>query len=108
MCVHWWRSDKNHNLQKEVVTSIVFEAGKELMQKVKGAYSCIALVKGVGLVGFRDPNGIRPLVLGKRTTRVDGEAKDEYIFASEDCAFGPIGYERVRDGKPRPFLPLLL
>jgi len=92
--------DKNHDLQKEVVTSIVFEAGKELMQKVKGAYSCIALVKGVGLVGFRDPNGIRPLVLGKRTTRVDGEAKEEYIFASEDCAFGPIGYERVRDVSP--------
>lgn len=88
------------DIQKEVVTSIVFEAGKEMMQKVKGAYSCIALVKGVGLVGFRDPNGIRPLVLGKRTTVVGGVLKDEYIFASEDCAFGPIGYQRVRDVHP--------
>mmetsp|Transcript_9878 Transcript_9878/g.35203 ORF Transcript_9878/g.35203 Transcript_9878/m.35203 type:complete len:580 (+) Transcript_9878:71-1810(+) len=91
---------KGEDLEKQVVTSVVFKAGKELMQKVKGAYSCIALVKGVGLVGFRDPNGIRPLVLGKRTLTVDGKTKDEYIFASEDCAFGPIGYERVRDVKP--------
>lgn len=91
---------KSEDLQNQVVTSIVFEAGKEMMQKVKGAYSCIALVKGVGLVGFRDPNGIRPLVLGKRRTKVDGIEKDEYIFASEDCAFGPIGFERVRDVNP--------
>jgi amidophosphoribosyltransferase len=88
---------KRVELHKSVVTSIVFEAGKEMMKKVKGAYSCIALVKGVGLVGFRDPNGIRPLVLGKRTNMVNGVAKEEYIFASEDCAFGPIGFKRVRD-----------
>mmetsp|Transcript_39226 Transcript_39226/g.83968 ORF Transcript_39226/g.83968 Transcript_39226/m.83968 type:complete len:609 (+) Transcript_39226:138-1964(+) len=94
------QAGKNVDLQKQIVTKIVFEAGKELMQKVKGAYSCIALVKGVGLVGFRDPNGIRPLVLGKRRTKVDGVEKDEYILASEDCAFGPIGYDRVRDVNP--------
>ena len=92
--------DKVKDLQKQVVTSIVFEAGKEMMQKAKGAYSCIALVKGVGLVGFRDPHGIRPLVLGKRRSKIDGVEKDEYIFASEDCAFGPIGYDRVRDVLP--------
>jgi hypothetical protein len=61
----------------------------------QGAYSCICLVKGVGLVAFRDPHGIRPLVLGRRAS----PHGDEWAVASEDCAFGPIAFERVRDVK---------
>ena len=83
-------------LDPEAVRDRIFEAGRDMMQKVTGAYSCIALIKGVGLCGFRDPNGIRPLVLGKRTTA----AGPEWSFSSEDCAFGPIGFERVRDVRP--------
>lgn len=79
-----------------VKRDLVFEAGAATMQLLKGAYSCIALVKGVGLVAFRDPHGIRPLVLGRRA----GRRGEEYCVASEDCAFGPIGYERVRDIAP--------
>lgn len=63
---------------------------------MRGAYSCICLVRGVGLVAFRDPNGIRPLVLGARSA----PGGDEYAVASEDCAFGPIGFRRVRDVAP--------
>ena len=74
----------------------VFEAGASTMAMLKGSYSCICLVKGVGLVAFRDPHGIRPLVLGKRP----GPKGDEWCVASEDCAFGPIGFERVRDVLP--------
>lgn len=44
------------NLQ---IIDLVFEAGIRMMQLLKGAYSCLALVKGVGLVAFRDPYGIR-------------------------------------------------
>lgn len=75
---------------------MVFEAGEAAMRLLEGAYSCICLVKGVGMVAFRDPHGIRPLVLGKR----HGENGEEWCVASEDCAFGPIGFERVRDVSP--------
>lgn len=74
----------------------VFEAGEALMRMVNGAYSCICLVKGVGLVAFRDPHGIRPLVLGRRSS----PRGDEWVVASEDCAFGPLGMDRVRDVAP--------
>lgn len=75
---------------------MVFEAGEATMGLLKGAYSCISLIKGVGLVAFRDPHGIRPLVLGRR----QGRRGEEWCVASEDCAFGPIGFERVRDVAP--------
>ncbi len=39
--------------------NFLFEAGEMTMRLLKGAYSCLSLVKGVGLVAFRDPNGIR-------------------------------------------------
>lgn len=74
----------------------VLEAGTACMRRFKGAYSCISVVMGVGIVAFRDPNGIRPLVLGRRTSALG----DEWCVASEDCAFGPIGFERVRDVRP--------
>ncbi|GIL45400.1 hypothetical protein Vafri_2653 [Volvox africanus] len=76
--------------------NFLFEAGEMTMRLLKGAYSCLALVKGVGLVAFRDPFGIRPLVIGKRSS----PHGDEWCIASEDCAFGPIGFERVRDVLP--------
>lgn len=75
---------------------MLFEAAESTMKLLRGAYSCICLVKGVGLVAFRDPNGIRPLVLGRRA----GPKGDEWCVASEDCAFGPIGFDRVRDVAP--------
>ncbi|KAA6427811.1 MAG: amidophosphoribosyltransferase [Trebouxia sp. A1-2] len=80
----------NHKME------LVFEAGVATMKLLKGAYSCISMIAGVGLIAFRDPFGIRPLVLGRRTSD-DG---DEWCVASEDCAFGPIGFQRVRDVLP--------
>ena len=77
-------------------TSLVFEAGEAIMRLLEGAYSCITLIKGVGICCFRDPLGIRPLVLGRRLT----EQGPEWCVASEDCAFGPLGFDRVRDVLP--------
>lgn len=90
-CMHEEGCDPS--LQK---SDFVFEAGQTAMRLMEGAYSCISLVKDVGLVAFRDPFGIRPLVLGKRSSRHG----DEWCVASEDCAFGPIGFKRVRDVLP--------
>jgi amidophosphoribosyltransferase len=91
-CIQTYGCDPN--TQK---TEFVFEATANAMKMLKGAYSCLLLVMGVGTVGFRDPFGIRPLMLGSRPG-MDG--KTEWCIASEDCAFGPIGFTRVRDVNP--------
>eukprot|EP00227_Mantoniella_beaufortii_P015718 CAMPEP_0197584074 /NCGR_PEP_ID=MMETSP1326-20131121/6790_1 /TAXON_ID=1155430 /ORGANISM="Genus nov. species nov., Strain RCC2288" /LENGTH=590 /DNA_ID=CAMNT_0043148383 /DNA_START=207 /DNA_END=1979 /DNA_ORIENTATION=+ len=76
---------------------MIFDAVTNTMKKVKGAYSVITMVNQVGLFAFRDPFGIRPLVLGQRKAEGD---KDEWCIASEDSAFGPLGFTRVRDVNP--------
>ena len=74
----------------------VFGAIKALNSKVEGGYSCVSLISGYGLLAFRDPNGIRPLVFGKR--EVEGES--EWIVASESVAITALGFEVVRDVEP--------
>jgi amidophosphoribosyltransferase len=61
------------------------------MAKIEGAFSAVLLSEGK-LVGFRDPDGIRPLVLG----RLD----DDWLLASESCAFDLLGAEVVRELRP--------
>ena len=61
-----------------------------IFNKVRGAYSVTALIIGKGLVVFRDPRGIRPLVRGERDNGNDGT---DYIFASENTMFYSMGYE---------------
>ncbi len=66
-------------------------------RRVKGGYAVVSVVLGLGLVAFRDPHGIRPLVLGKRE---HGDGPDEYIVASESAALDILGFQRVRDVQP--------
>ena len=61
-----------------------------IFNKVKGAYSVTAMIIGKGLVIFRDPNGIRPLVKGERS---NGNGGKDFIFASENSMFYSLGYE---------------
>lgn len=75
---------------------VVFDATKLTMERVKGAYSVITLIDQVGLYAFRDPCGIRPLVMGKKSTRFG----TDWGFASEDIALKALGFEIVRDVKP--------
>lgn len=58
-----------------------------------GGYSVVATIAGQGLLGFRDPQGIRPLVIGRRK---EG-GRDVYCLASETSAFSFLGYEPIRD-----------
>jgi amidophosphoribosyltransferase len=75
----------------------IFSAIGEVHNKVSGAYGVVSLVIGHGMVAFRDPDGIRPLVLGSRKT----ESGDmEYIVASESVGLDTIGFEVMRDVEP--------
>jgi amidophosphoribosyltransferase len=67
----------------------VFRAMKVVYRRCKGAYSAVALIGGHGIVGFRDPHGIRPLQLGKRKFGM----KEEYMIASESTVFKALDYE---------------
>ena len=75
----------------------VFDAIEILHERVEGSYACIALIGGEGLLAFRDPYGIRPLILGKRTTGIVGT---EWIVASESLVLENGDYEIVRDVAP--------
>jgi amidophosphoribosyltransferase len=74
----------------------VFGAVEAVNQRVKGGYACVSVISGYGLLAFRDPNGIRPLIFGKRSSG-DG---DEYIVASESVAITALGFDVVRDVAP--------
>lgn len=74
----------------------VFETVRQTNAVIRGAYACIAMIIGYGMVAFRDPFGIRPLVLGSR--EIDG--KTEYMFASESVALDVAGFNYLHDVKP--------
>jgi len=74
----------------------VFKAVDTLHQRCKGAYSVIALITGKGVLGFRDPHGIRPAVLGYRDT----DKGREYAIASESMALDVLDFTLMRDLKP--------
>ncbi len=82
--------------QNALTPEAVFRAIEGVNRRAKGGYAVVCTVLGLGLVAFRDPHGIRPLVLGKRASA----AGDEYIIASESVALDILGFERLRDVAP--------
>jgi amidophosphoribosyltransferase len=111
-----FRSDRRHintNSDSEVLLNVfahelqavsslrtspaeIFEAISRVHRRAVGAYAVVALITGYGIVGFRDPFGIRPLVYGKR----ESPAGVEYMIASESVALSVLGFELVADVKP--------
>ncbi len=74
----------------------VFKAISAVHKRCRGAYASVAMITGYGIVGFRDANGIRPIVYGQRET-ADGI---EYCIASESVALDVLGFDLINDIKP--------
>jgi amidophosphoribosyltransferase len=77
-------------------TDMAFDAVAAVHKRCKGAYAVVAMIANFGLLAFRDPNGIRPLIIGKSET----EKGTEYMVASESVAMDVLGFKVVRDVEP--------
>ncbi|OLO05391.1 MULTISPECIES: amidophosphoribosyltransferase [Salinicola] len=88
-----------HELGKQGVTLTpedIFDSLRRVHRRCSGGYAAVAIINGFGLVAFRDPHGIRPVVYGTRQT---AEGQDVMI-ASESVALDVAGFELVRDLAP--------
>lgn len=74
----------------------IFAAVTGVHQRCQGAYAVVAMIAGYGLLAFRDPYGIRPLVFGSMET----EHGTEYLVASESVALDTLGFKLIRDIAP--------
>jgi len=111
-----FRSDRRHlntNSDSEVLLNVfadelqrvagltlsadeIFTAVANVHRRCQGAYAAVALIMGYGLVAFRDPCAIRPIIFGKRET----EQGVEYMVASESVALDVLGFSVLRDLAP--------
>ena len=87
-----------HELQKQgsvkPTSKEIFAAVRGLHKRVRGAYSVVVMINGIGIVGFRDPFGIRPLILGTKESDLIG---NDYMVASESTVLDSLGYEVIDD-----------
>lgn len=90
-----------HELQKlgklDPTKEEIFSAVSAVHKRCRGAYAVIAMITGYGIIGFRDPNGIRPVCYGERVSET---GEKEYMIASESVALNAAGYTLVRDIAP--------
>lgn len=82
--------------KEKMSTKMLFSALEKVYKRIVGGYAVIAMIAGCGLLAFRDPFGIRPLVYGVRETK-DGL---DHMVASETVALDALGYRYVADVQP--------
>ncbi|MCM2130591.1 amidophosphoribosyltransferase [Larsenimonas rhizosphaerae] len=75
----------------------VFDAVRRVHRRCRGGYAAVSIISDLGMVAFRDINGIRPVVVGKRC--IEG-GQPEYMIASESVALDVAGFELIRDLAP--------
>ena len=75
----------------------IFTAVERVHERIEGSYAVIAMIAGYGLLTFRDPNGIRPLTLGRRESTLSGA---DWVVASESLVPESHGYEVLREVAP--------
>jgi len=89
-----------HELQRQgrlqITEEDIFNAVAGVHRRCRGAYAAVTMINGYGIVGFRDPYGIRPAVFGERRT----DKGMEYMIASESVALDALGFDLVRDIEP--------
>jgi amidophosphoribosyltransferase len=79
----------------KLTSDMVFDAVSAVHRRLKGSYAVVALIAGYGLLAFRDPYGIRPLIYGQMKDQSEG-----VMVASESVALEGTGHSVVRDVAP--------
>src|SRR2546422_3064368 len=74
----------------------IFTAVANVHRRCRGAYAVVAMIAGYGMLAFRDPFGIRPLIIGQH----EAMGGSEYVVASESVALEPLGFTVLRDVAP--------
>ena len=83
-----------HNVKLDIAN--IFTAVAGVHRRCRGAYAVVAMIAGYGLLAFRDPHGIRPLIIGRNET----DKGVEYLIASESVALDALGFKILRDVAP--------
>lgn len=83
--------------KRHLTANEIFSAVARVHERCKGGYAVVSMILGHGLIAFRDPNSIRPLVFGQRVT---SKGQNEYMVASESVALDALGFELIRDVRP--------
>ncbi len=86
------RAAQHHRLDADAI----FRAVAGVHKRCQGAYAVVAMIAGYGMLAFRDPFGIRPLIIGKN----EQMGGTEYVVASESVAIEPLGFKVLRDVAP--------
>jgi amidophosphoribosyltransferase len=86
------RASQHHRLDPDAI----FKAVAGVHKRCRGAYAVVAMIAGYGMLAFRDPYGIRPLIVGVN----DAGEGPEYLVASESVALEPLGFRVLRDVDP--------